>query len=86
MRCLEKITQEWMEMKNKMTIIVILGVSLWHSVAINKKYNNISNKLDMIISVSEKGKIDSLQQEIMDIGWKYDSLTLKYEHGWEFTN
>ena len=86
MRCLVKITQEWMEMKNKMTIIVILGVSLWHSVAINKKYNNISNKLDMIISVSEKGKIDSLQQEIMDIGWKYDSLTLKYEHGWEFTN
>ena len=73
-------------MKNKMTIIVILGVSLWHSVAINKKYNNVSNKLDMIISVSEKGKIDSLQQEIMDIGWKYDSLTLKYEHGWEFTN
>ena len=73
-------------MKNKMTIIVILGVSLWHSIAINKKYNNVSNKLDMIISVSEKGKIDSLQQEIMDIGWKYDSLTLKYEHGWEFTN
>ena len=77
---------EWMKMKNKMTIIVILGVSLWHSVAINKKYNNVSNKLDMIISVSKKGKIDSLQQEIMDIGWKYDSLTLKYEHGWEFTN
>ena len=70
----------------KKAVIVILGVSLWHSVAINKKYNNISNKLDMIISVSEKGKIDSLQQEIMDIGWKYDSLTLKYEHGWEFTN
>ena len=68
----------------KITVIVILGVSLWHSIAINKKYNNISNKLDMIISVSEKGKIDSLQQQIMDIGWKYDSLTLKYEHGWEF--
>ena len=73
-------------MKTKIAIIVILGVSLWHSVTINKKYNNISNKLDMIIEVSEKGKIDSLQQEIMDIGWKYDSLTLKYEHGWEFTN
>ena len=70
----------------KITVIVILGVSLWHSIAINKKYNNISNKLDMIISISEKGKIDSLQQQIMDIGWKYDSLTLKYEHGWEFTN
>ena len=68
----------------KITVIVILGVSLWHSIAIKNKYNNISNKLDMIISVSEKGKIDSLQQEIMDIGWKYDSLTLKYEHGWEF--
>ena len=86
MRCLVKIMLEWMKMKNKMTIIVILVVSLWHSIAINKKYNNVSNKLDMIISVSEKGKIDSLQQEIMDIGWKYDSLTLKYEHGWEFTN
>ena len=70
----------------KITVIVILGVSLWHSIAISKKYNNISNKLDMIISVSEKGKIDSLQQQIMDIGWKYDSLTLKYEYGWEFTN
>ena len=70
----------------KITVIVILGVSLWHSITINKKYNNISNKLDMIINVSEKGKIDSLQQQIMDIGWKYDSLTLKYEHGWEFTN
>ena len=70
----------------KRAVIVILGVSLWHSIAINKKYNNISNKLDMIISISEKGKIDSLQQQIMDIGWKYDSLTLKYEYGWEFTN
>ena len=73
------------KMKTKITIIVILGVSLWHSIAINNKYNNISNKLDMIIELSEKDKIDSLQQEIMDIGWKYDSLTLKYEHGWEFT-
>ena len=70
----------------KITVIVILGVSLWHSIAINKKYNNISNKLDVIISISEKGKIDSLQQEIMNIGWKNDSLTLKYEYGWEFTN
>ena len=70
----------------KITVIVILGVSLWHSIAINKKYNNISNKLDMIIKISNKSIIDSLQQEIMDIGWKNDSLTLKYEHGWEFTN
>ena len=73
-------------MKTKLAVIAIAGVSFWYSSTANKKYNNISNKLDMIISVSEKGKIDSLQQEIMDIGWKYDSLTLKYEHGWEFTN
>ena len=75
-----------MKMKIKIGVIVILGASLWCSITTNKKYNNISNKLDMIISVSKKGKIDSLQQQIMDIGWKYDSLTLKYEYGWEFTN
>ena len=74
------------EMKIKIGVIVILGASLWCSIAINKKYNNISKKLDMIISVSKKGKIDSLQQEIMDIGWKNDSLILKYEEGWDFTN
>ena len=70
----------------KIGIVVILGASLWCSIATNKKYNNISNKLDMIIEISEKDKIDSLQQEIMDIGWKNDSLILKYEHGWDFTN
>ena len=68
----------------KITVIVILGVSLWHSITVKNKYNNISNKLDMIIEVSNKSIVDSLHQEIMDIGWKYDSLTLKYEHGWEF--
>ena len=78
--------QELMKMKNKIAIIAIAGISFWYSSTVNKKYNNISNKLDMIISVSEKSKIDSLQQEIMDIGWKLDSMTLKYEHGWEFTN
>ena len=68
----------------KISFVAILGISLWYFITINKKYNNISNKLDMIISISEKGKIDSLQQQIMYIGWKYDSLTLKYEYGWEF--
>ena len=70
----------------KIGIVVILGASLWCSIATNNKYNNISNKLDMIIEVSEKDKIDSLYKEIMDIGWKYDSLKLKYEYDWEFTN
>ena len=70
----------------KRAVIVILGVSLWHSVAINKKYNNVSNELEVVMKSSNKLKIDSLLQQIMDIGWKNDSLTLKYEYGWEFTN
>ena len=70
----------------KRAVIVILGVSLWHSVTINKKYNNVSNELEMVMKSNNKLKIDSLLQQIMDIGWKNDSLTLKYEYGWEFTN
>ena len=73
-------------MKTKITIIVILGVSLWHSVTINKKYNNVSNELEMVMKSNNKLKIDSLLQQIMDIGWKNDSLILKYEYGWDFTN
>ena len=63
--------------------ILAIGVVIGNSIAI-QKYNNISDKLDTIIEVSEKGKIDSLYQEIMDIGWKNDSLILTYEQGWEF--
>ena len=70
--------------KTKISGIIVLGVSLWYLNTINKKYNNISKKLDMIVEISDKSKIDSLQEVIMDIGWKNDSLTLKYEHGWEF--
>ena len=70
----------------KITVIVILGVSLWHSIAISKKYNNISNKLDMIISVSEKGKIDSLEYELMSLGSKLDSMILKYDYNFKFTD
>ena len=72
------------EMKTKIIGVIVLGVSLWYLNTINSKYNNISNKLDMIIDVSDKSKVDSLYQEIMDVGWKYDSVKLKYEHGWEF--
>ncbi len=68
----------------KKAVIVILGVSLWHSIAINNKYNNVSNELEIVMKSNNKLKIDSLLQEIMDIGWKNDSLTLKYEYGWEF--
>ena len=73
-------------MKTKLAIIAIAGVSFWYSSTVNKKYNIISNKLDMIISVSKKGKIDSLQQELMNLGSKLDSMTLKYDYGFEFTN
>ena len=68
----------------KISGIIVLGVSIWYLNTINKKYNNISKKLDMIVEISDKNKIDSLQQEIMNIGWKNDSLILKYKHGWEF--
>ena len=74
------------KMKIKIGAIIVLGMSLWYFNTVNNKYNNISNKLDMIIDVSDKSKVDSLYQEIMDIGWKLDSMTLKYEHEWVFTN
>ena len=63
--------------------ILAIGVVLGNLIT-TQKYNEISDKLDVIMEISEKGKIDSLYQEIMDIGWKNDSLTLKYEQGWEF--
>ena len=69
----------------KKIAILAMGVVIGYSIT-TSKYNNISNKLDMIIENSYKGKIDSLQLEIMDIGWKLDSMTLKYEHEWVFTN
>ena len=72
------------KMRTKISGIIVLGVSIWYLNTINKKYNNISKKLDMIVEISDKNKIDSLQQEIMNIGWKNESLILKYKHGWEF--
>ena len=75
-------------MTTKKIIVVTLGVSLWHSCALNKKYNNISKKLDMIVSNQEmiwlkdnELKIDSLEIEIMDLGGKLDSMQLKYDYG-----
>ena len=80
-------------MKIKIGVIVILGASLWCSIAINNKYNNIYSKLDMIMSNQEmiwlnanELKIDSLQMEIMDLGRRLDSMVLKYDYNWEFTN
>ena len=70
----------------KIGIVVILGASLWCSIATNKKYNNISNKLDVIISVSNKSKIDSLEYELMNLGSKLDSMMLKYDYDFTFTN
>ena len=67
-------------------IIVALGVSIWCSTTLNKKYNNISKKLDMIVENSEKRKIDSLQFEIMNLGYKLDSMILEHDYGFTFTN
>ena len=73
-------------MKSKIAIITIIGVSFWYSSTANKKYNNISNKLDMIINLSEKDKIDSLEFELMNLGSKLDSMMLKYDYNFAFTN
>ena len=77
---------EWMKMKSRIAIITVVGVCFWHSTTNNKKYNNISKKLDMIVEVSNKEKIDSLQGELTFLGGKLDSMILKYDYGFEFTN
>ena len=56
------------------------------SVTTNRQSSSISNKLDTVISVSKKGKIDSLELEIMDLGRKLDSMTLKHDYDFAFTN
>jgi len=73
-----------MKHMEKYALVGALFVAI--SVTTNRQSSDISNKLDTVINVSKKGKIDSLQQEIMDLGWKLDSMTLKYDEGWEFTN
>ena len=73
-------------MKTKIIATVALGTFLWHSSTLNSKYSDISNKLDTIISVSNKGKIDSLQYELMILGSKLDSMVLKYDYNFEVTN
>ena len=75
-----------MKKTTKIGGIIVLGVSLWYLNTINKKYNNISKKLDMIVENSEKGKIDSLQFEIMYLGSKLDSMILEHDYGFTFTN
>jgi hypothetical protein len=72
-------------MKTKIITTVALGAFLWYSSTLNGKYNDISNKLDTIISVSNKGKIDSLQYELMILGSKLDSMVLKYDYNFEVT-
>ncbi len=73
------------KMKTKIGGIIVLGVSLWYLNTIDKKYNNISKKLDMIVENSEKGKIDSLQFEIMYLGSKLDSMILEHDEEFTFT-
>ena len=63
--------------------ILAIGIVIGNTITV-QKYNNISDKLDRVIEVTNEENIDSLYQVIMDIGWKNDSLTLVYEQGWEF--
>jgi|TARA_R100001594_G_scaffold27023_1_gene51751 hypothetical protein len=60
-------------------ILLILG-STWFT------YYGINLKLNVIMENTNNELVDSLHQEIMNIGWENDSLILKYEHNWEFEN
>ena len=73
-----------MNKKIKMGILFCIGI--FFGSYVNNKCNNISNKLDMIIDVSKKGKVDSLQFEIMYLGNKLDSMILEHDYGFSFTN
>ena len=73
-------------MKHMEKYALVGALFLAISVTTNRQSSNISSKLDTVISVSKKGKVDSLQQEIMELGWKLDSMTLKHDEGWKFTN
>ena len=63
--------------------ILAIGIVIGNAITV-QKYNNISDKLDEVIEVTDEENIDSLYQVIMDIGWKNDSMVLKYDEGWEF--
>ena len=63
--------------------ILAIGIVIGNAIT-TQKYNNISDKLDKVIEVTDEENIDSLYQVIMDIGWKNDSMVLKYDEGWEF--
>ena len=63
--------------------ILAIGIVIGNTITV-QKYNNISDKLDKVIEVTDEENIDSLYQVIMDIGWKNDSMVLKYDEGWEF--
>ena len=63
--------------------ILAIGIVIGNAITV-QKYNNISDKLDKVIEVTDEENIDSLYQVIMDIGWKNDSMVLKYDEGWRF--
>ena len=72
-------------MKHMEKYALVGALFLAISVTTNRQ-SKVSSKLDTIISVSKKGKIDSLELEIMDLGRKLDSMTLKYDYNFAFTN
>ena len=41
---------------------------------------------EMIWLKTNELKIDSLQEEMMDIGWKLDSMILEHDYNYSFTN
>ena len=66
--------------------ILAVGVLVLHSIGVNNKYNKIHSKLDIVIEQTNNTIVDSLKLEVMDYGYKLDSMRLQYDYAWAFTN
>ena len=65
---------------------VLIGALIVSISVTTNSQSDISNKLDTIISVSKKGKIDSLEYELMSLGSRLDSMILKHDYNFVATN
>ena len=65
--------------------ILAVGVLVLHSFGVNNKYNKIHSKLDIVIEQTNNTIVDSLKLEVMNYGYKLDSMRLQYDYAWAFT-
>ena len=70
--------KQWISMKRKLFLATFAVVSI---AGCSKKVEEISNPCDV-----HELLIHSLQVENMKLGSELDSMILKYDHGFAFTN